>query len=155
MTTPDTADTTVRVTRHFEAAPARVFDAWLIREEWQAWIGPEGMHCDVPLLEPHVGGRYLISMRLTADQRVPVGGIFKAIDRPRTLVFTWGRADDPARASLLTLVFKPQGGATELAFRQEGLPSVASRDDHTRGWNVAFDKLARHLAATAGAGAAI
>jgi uncharacterized protein YndB with AHSA1/START domain len=34
-------DTVLEITRVFEAPPARVFDAWLTREQWQAWIGPK------------------------------------------------------------------------------------------------------------------
>jgi uncharacterized protein YndB with AHSA1/START domain len=146
MAGPDAEDTTLIVTRLFDASPARVFDAWLIREEWQAWIGPEGMSCDVPLLEPHVGGRYRITMRLTDGRVLPVGGIFRAIDRPKTLLLTWGREDDPSRAGLLTLTFKQRGNATEFALRHAGLASVASRDDHIKGWNDALNKLERYLA---------
>jgi uncharacterized protein YndB with AHSA1/START domain len=149
MRPPDADETTLVITRLFDAPPARVFDAWSVREEWQAWIGPEGKTCDVPLLEPHVGGRYRITMRLTDGQVIPVGGVFKAIDRPKTLVLTWGRDGDPSRASLLTLTFKQRGNATELTLRQEGLRSVASRDDHTKGWNSALNKLVTHLAAAA------
>jgi uncharacterized protein YndB with AHSA1/START domain len=61
-------ETTLELRRTFDATPARVFDAWLSREEWAAWIGPEGIDCEVPLLEPKVGGRYEITMRLTNGQ---------------------------------------------------------------------------------------
>lgn len=37
-------DTTLEISRMFDAPAARVFNAWLNREEWQAWIGPEGMN---------------------------------------------------------------------------------------------------------------
>ena len=63
-------DTTLEITHLFNAPPARVFNAWLNREEWQAWIGPEGINCDVPLLEPRVGGRYRITMRLSDGREV-------------------------------------------------------------------------------------
>ena len=99
-------DTTLQITRLFDASPERVFDAWLKREQWQAWIGPEGMNCDVTLLEPHVGGRYRITMRLSESNVVPVAGLFKAIDRPEKLAFTWGREGDPSRTSLITLTFR-------------------------------------------------
>jgi uncharacterized protein YndB with AHSA1/START domain len=61
-------DTTLEITRIFDAPPARVFNAWLNREEWQAWIGPEGINCDVPLLEPRVGGRYREQLNPTDAQ---------------------------------------------------------------------------------------
>jgi uncharacterized protein YndB with AHSA1/START domain len=140
-------DTTLELTRLFDASPSRVFKAWLNREEWQSWIGPEGLNCEVPLLEPHVGGRYRIIMRLTDGRVLPVAGVFKTIDAPRTLIFTWGAENDPTRQSLITLTFREKGAKTELTLRQEGLGSVANRDDHGKGWNGALNKLVAYLAA--------
>ena len=138
-------ETTLEITRVFDASPAHVFDAWLNREEWQAWIGPRGVSCEVPLLEPRVGGRYRVTMRLSDGRVIPVAGVFKTIDAPRTLVFTWGWDGDPTRESLITLTFRAMGDKTELTLCQEGLGSVANRDDHGKGWNSALDKLVRHL----------
>lgn len=140
-------DTTLEITRLFDAPPARVFNAWLNREEWQAWIGPEGMNCEVPLLEPRIGGRYRIVMRMSDGSEIPVAGVFKIIDAPRTLAFTWGWENDPTRQSLVTLTLRDKGGKTELTLRQEGLGSVSNRDDHGRGWNSALNKLVAFLAA--------
>ena len=143
-----TADgTTLEITRLFDAHPARVFSAWLNRDEWQSWIGPEGLNCEVPLLEPHIGGRYRIIMHLTDGRVVPVAGIFQAIVAPRTLAFSWGAENDPARRSLITLTFGEKEGRTELTLRQEGFHSVASRDDHVVGWHSALNKLVAYLAA--------
>jgi uncharacterized protein YndB with AHSA1/START domain len=138
-------ETTLEITRLFDAPPERVFDAWLNREEWQAWIGPEGVNCEIPVLEPRIGGRYRIIMRLSDGRVIPVAGVFKRIERPTTLVFTWGWENDPSRQSLLTLVFREKGNQTELVLRQEGLGSVSNRDDHGRGWSSALNKLTAHL----------
>lgn len=140
-------DTTLEITRLFDAPPARVFDAWLHREQWQAWIGPEGLNCEVPVLEPHVGGRYRIIMKLTNGQVIPVAGVFKTIESPTSLVFTWGWENDPTRQSLITLTFRDKAGKTELTLRQEGLGSIANRDDHVRGWNGTLNKLVAYLQA--------
>jgi uncharacterized protein YndB with AHSA1/START domain len=139
-------ETTLELRRVFDAAPEALFDAWLNREQFAAWIGPEGIACEVPLLEPKVGGRYAITMRLTNGQVIPVSGVFKAIERPSLLIFSWGWDGDPTRQSLITLEFTPRGTGTELLLRQEGLGSLASRDDHGKGWKSALDKLQRYLA---------
>jgi uncharacterized protein YndB with AHSA1/START domain len=147
----DAADATLVLTRVFDAPPERVFDAWLNREEWQAWIGPEGIDCEVPLLEPRPGGRYRITMRMTNGSVVPVSGVFTLIERPRSLAFTWGWESDPTRQSQITLTFAPEGAQTRMTLRQEGLGSVANRDDHARGWGGALNKLARYVGRAASA----
>lgn len=141
-------ETTLVISRVFDASPEEVFDAWLTREQWQAWIGPEGIDCTVPLLEPHVGGQYHIDMQMSDGSRVPVSGRFITIDRPRTLSFSWGWDGDPSRQSVVTLTFRDDHGKTELTLRQEGLGSIANRDDHGRGWNSALNKLQRFLQKT-------
>jgi uncharacterized protein YndB with AHSA1/START domain len=82
------ADYTLVITRLFDAPALRVFDAWLSRKEWQSWIGPEGVLCDVSVLEPRVGGQYRLTMHITDGGPIALAGVFKVIDRPRTLSFT-------------------------------------------------------------------
>ncbi len=139
-------ETTLELRRLFDAAPEALFDAWMSREEWAAWIGPEGIDCEVPVLEPKVGGRYEVTMRLRNGQVIPVSGVFRTIERPHLLVFSWGWNGDPTRQSLITLEFTARGTRTELLLRQEGLGTVANRDDHGRGWTGALNKLQRYLA---------
>ena len=137
---------TLVLTRILDAPPARVFDAWLNREEWQAWIGPEGVRCEVPLLEPRVSGRYRVTMHFSGGHTIPVAGVFRIIDRPHRLAMTWGMEGDPSRQSLLTITFMNLGQSTELTLRQEGLGSAFNRDDHGKGWHSALNKLVAHLA---------
>jgi uncharacterized protein YndB with AHSA1/START domain len=144
MTTGD--DATLSIVRTFEARPEDVFDAWLTREQWQAWIGPEGMDCKVTQLDAVVGGRYRIDMCAPDGSIIPVSGVFEVIDRPRALRFTWGWDDDPTKQSLITLGFKSIGESTEFTLRQEGLGTVENRRQHEFGWNSTLGKLARFLA---------
>ncbi|HTJ02100.1 MAG TPA: SRPBCC domain-containing protein [Methylovirgula sp.] len=138
-------DTVLLMKRTFDATPEDVFDAWLTRDRWSVWIGPEGMDCEVTLLEPHVGGRYQIDMHLSDGSRIPVSGVFETIDRPHTLRFTWGWHGDPTKQSVITLNFSAAGEKTAFTLRQEGLGSIANCDDHERGWSSALKKLDRFL----------
>ncbi len=135
----------LEIKRTFDAPPARVFDAWLNSEEWQAWIGPEGVNCEVPLLEPRVGGRYRLIMHLSDGRVIPIAGVFKTIEAPRRLAFTWGREGE-AKETLVTVTLRDLDGRTELTLRHEGLPTVTDRSDHGRGWNSALNKLVTYLA---------
>jgi uncharacterized protein YndB with AHSA1/START domain len=145
MTAQQDDEGTLVLTRKLDAPPARVFDAWLNREEWQTWIGPEGVSCEVPLLESRVGGRYRLKMHMADGQTIAVAGVFRIIDRPHTLAMTWGIEGDPSRQSLLTISFKSSGKSTELTLRQESLGSAANRDAHGNAWNSALNKLVAHL----------
>jgi uncharacterized protein YndB with AHSA1/START domain len=138
-------ETTLLLRRLFEASPEQVFDAWMSRDEWQAWIGPEGVDCEVFALEPRVGGEYRLEMRAAGGGRVIVAGVFKHIDRPRCLSFTWGAEGDPTRQSVITLTFTALGDKTEMILRQEGLGNATNRDQHGHGWQSALHELARYL----------
>jgi uncharacterized protein YndB with AHSA1/START domain len=145
MSDTTTVNPVLKVTRIFEASPQKMFDAWFTREQWQAWIGPEGCQCDVPLLEAHQGGRYRLQMHLNDGREIPVEGIFREVDRPHTLAFTWGWALSGNPDTLVRLNFRAVPGGTELTLTHEGLPTEDDRIGHGKGWNSALNKLARFV----------
>jgi uncharacterized protein YndB with AHSA1/START domain len=136
----------LEITRIFDAPPARVFAAWLTKEEWAAWIGPEGVRCDAPLFEPRVGGRYRLIMHRPVGGDLTVVGIFKAIEAEKSFAFSW-RFEGDARETLVTVTLRDLGGRTQLTLRHEGLPDAADREGHGKGWSSALNKLAAYLAA--------
>jgi uncharacterized protein YndB with AHSA1/START domain len=135
----------LEITRIFDATPDRVFEAWLDRDEWVSWIGPEGVYCDLPLFEPRVGGRYRLKMHLPDGKTLPVTGVFTSIEINKSFAFTWGMEGD-SRNTLVTVTLHDLHGRTELTLRHEGLPNAADRDGHGKGWNSALDKLSSYLA---------
>ena len=145
MSPTTTINPVLEIRRLFDAPSHIVFDAWLEREQWQAWIGPEGGRCDVPLLEPKVGGRYRIQMHLSDGREIPVEGVFKIIDRPNALAFTWGWALSGKQDTLVTLAFRARGGQTEITLTHSGLPTEEDREGHGKGWNSTLNKLARYV----------
>jgi uncharacterized protein YndB with AHSA1/START domain len=145
-----TLNPVLEIRRVFDASPEALFDAWFTREQWQAWIGPENCQCEVPVLEPKVGGRYSIKMILSDGRVIPVDGVFKIVDRPSstkagTLAFTWSWALNKGADTLVRLSFRAVDGGTELTLTHEGLPTPADREDHSRGWNSTLNKLARYV----------
>jgi len=145
MSATTTINPVLVIRRLFDAPPDVAFDAWLEREQWQAWIGPEGCQCDVPMLEPKVGGRYRIQMHLSDGREIPVEGVFKVVDRPRALAFTWGWALGGHADTLVSLTFSAKGSQTEITLTHEGLPTSEDRENHSKGWNSALNKLARYV----------
>jgi len=145
MSDATTINPILKIVRVFAAPPEKLFDAWFTREQWQAWIGPEGCRCDVPVLEPRQGGRYHVRMHLSDGREIPVEGVFREVDRPHGLAFTWGWALGGNSDTLVRLVFRAVPGGTELTLIHEGLPSEKDRAGHGQGWNSALNKLARFV----------
>jgi uncharacterized protein YndB with AHSA1/START domain len=141
-----TDDTLLLIRRVFDAPPAAVFDAWTKAEDWQSWIGPEGVDCGVELLDARAGGRFRLTMRIAPDRTATVVGEFRIVERPDRLVFTWGLEGDAGKVSLITLTFRESAGKTDFTLRQEGLGGVENRNMHEQGWQSTFRKLDRHLA---------
>ena len=149
--TAATTEAVLEITRLFDAPPEEVFEAWLSLEEFQAWIGPEGVRCDVALWEPRVGAAYRLTMHLADGGTIEVAGMFKTIEASKSLAFTWGMAGE-ARETLVSVALRDLGGRTELTLRHEGLADAADRKGHGKGWNSALNELAAFLSAPAGVG---
>ncbi len=122
------------VLRREIAAPAKeLFDAWLDPASLAVWMRPGGMPRTTAKLDPRVGGKFEIIMH-AASGPIPHTGIYKEIDPPRRLVFTWNSPAAQQIDSLVTVEFRPARGATEIVLTHERLPSKESAAMHTKGW---------------------
>ncbi len=137
-----TPELTLDLTRHFAAPPERVFDAWLT-PEWAQWLPPKAATCRLALHEPRVGGRFETNMTMPDGREVNTSGVYREIDRPHRLVFTW-TADYAGFETLITLTFTHEDGGTRMTLRQAGFPSSETRSGYEIGWGGpggSFDKL--------------
>jgi glutathione S-transferase len=147
---PETA-ATLCLERTFAGSPEEVFDAWtspeVLTRWWAAqptWTSPG---CDVDL---RVGGRYVLRMLDDETGHVhAVGGVYREIERPTRLVYTWcWEGSDglhPGHESLVTVEFVPTGAGTTVLLEHSGLASEESRARHTMGWTGTFDNLASRV----------
>jgi uncharacterized protein YndB with AHSA1/START domain len=131
------------MTRHVDAPPERVFDAWL-QKSWGEWVGPPGVRGEVTQLEPRVGGRFRIVMHTPDGKELPVGGVYREIARPSKLVMTW-RWEHEEQETLLSLSFAAAGSGTEVTLHHENFAAPERRDSHQNGWTGTFDKLQAFL----------
>ncbi len=128
------------VVRRTIAAPAEeLFDAWLDPAAMAIWMRPGSIHTTVATVDASVGGRYEIVMRNDTDT-YPHTGVYRVINRPRQLAFTWISRGTEQRESLVTVDFIARGAATEVVVTHAQLPDGAA-PSHTDGWTAALTRL--------------
>ena len=135
------------ITRHFNAAPSRVFDAWTDTDIIARWIGPKGLNAIIDAHDPRVDGIYRFIMK-GAESSHTTRGTFLEVDPPKRLVFTWAW-EEGSYADIETLVeldFRPSGEGTELTLTQRRFTSEEMRDEHNGGWTSCLDCLEEMLA---------
>ena len=128
------------VVRRTIAAPAaELFDAWLDPEAMAIWMRPGSIQTTTATVDPKVGGRYDIVMQ-SATETYPHTGVYRVIDRPRRLVFTWLSRGTEQRESVVTVDFIARGAATEVVVTHE-LLSESAQPSHINGWTSALERL--------------
>jgi uncharacterized protein YndB with AHSA1/START domain len=129
----------VIVRRTIAASAEDLFDAWLDPVALAIWMRPGDIQRTVARLEPRVGGRYEIVMH-GADTAYPHHGVYRVIDRPHRLVFTWISRGSEQKESVVTVDFLARGASTEVVVTHEQLPESA-RPSHANGWTSGLEKL--------------
>lgn len=140
-TTTDTV--VVEISRHYDASPEDVFDAWLDAEGVRHWLfaTPDGTMERIEI-EPRVGGRFRIEERRGADLAEHFGE-YVEIDRPRRLAFDFWTSFSEERTRI-TVTIAPDRNGSLLTLTHEGV--WADYQDRTRqGWTMILDGLARTL----------
>lgn len=122
----------LEISRHFAAPPERVFDAWL-GKEWGEWLPPRAAHCAVTLIEPRVGGRYIVTMTMPDGRTIEISGVYRELVRPEKLSLTW-LGSYSSQETVITLTFEPDVTGTLMRLRQDGFGTAELRDGYNSGW---------------------
>jgi uncharacterized protein YndB with AHSA1/START domain len=142
-----TADTlkALRMTRAFDAAPERLFDAWTLPEVAGKWLmttaGSEAHSAEFDL---RVGGQWVIvDRRDGVDYRAL--GEYLEVDRPRRLAFTFGMPQFSPAFNKVTVEIAADGPGCRMTLIQEELPPehIPATEG---GWSEMFAVLAGVLA---------
>ncbi|KAF1711813.1 SRPBCC family protein [Pseudoxanthomonas sacheonensis] len=136
----------VRVTRYFETAPERVFDAWLVPRTLGQWMfGPRVREENVVRLDvdPRVGGSFSLKVERNGEIIDHVGRYLE-IERPHRLVFTWavkGQSDDEPSQVRIDIAASSSGCVLTLVHSMDAKwAEYAQRTQD--GWNTMLDALA-------------
>lgn len=131
--------------RTIKAPPEKVFEAIVDPHLIRRWMCPEALTVASIDNDPVVGGSFRLVMR-EADGRVyPAHGIYREIDPPRRLAFSWTWENDMITGieTEILIELTPEGGNTLFVMTHSGLPSEAERQSHQGGWISAINQLER------------
>lgn len=130
--TADTADATDReitATRVFDAPRALVFQAWTRPEHVRRWYGPRAMEMAACEADVRPGGGYRYVLRAADGREHAFSGVYREVEPPARLVYTWGWEAMPGHDALETIVFDEHDGGTLVTMRTV-FPSV----EDLEGW---------------------
>jgi uncharacterized protein YndB with AHSA1/START domain len=138
-----TSEASLRVERSFDASPEEVFDAWTSPEVLERWwaVHPDGK-TPVAEVDLRVGGRYRLSMESPDGETHTVVGVYREVERPNRLLYTWQwelDSGEPGEISTVAVEFIGRGDHTDVVLEHTGLPDSDSRDRHAQGWSACMD----------------
>ena len=133
------ASAAVVVRRTIAASAEELFDAWLDPQALALWMRPGTIQSTVAQVEARVGGNYEITMQGTSGPIVHKG-VYRIIERPIRLAFTWITAFTENRETLVTVDFIRLGQRTEVVVTHEQLPESALPSHH-KGWTSGLEHL--------------
>lgn len=134
--------------RTFATTPETLWDAWTTPDLLAKWWGPEGMTIPEHSLDLRVGGKWRTTMRNSEGTDHRVSGVYRVLDRPHRLVFTWGwHGPDGSRGeeTVVTVTLEAVEGGTKLRLDQRSFSTAESRDNHGAGWTSSFNCLEKIL----------
>jgi len=151
----ENTDTTLYISRVFDAPRALVFKAWTDPAQLAQWFFCKGFTGTFMNADVSVGGTYRFGMRGEDGVEIIAHGIYREITPPSRLVYThvWEnncKEENQALDGMDTLVsvdFIDQDGKTLVEFTHSGLPDRKTVESHTKGWNSFLEVLADYLAA--------
>lgn len=137
-------DVMVEIVKRFDAAPERVFDAWLDPKMIGQWMFGKRLRDEEIVhlrTDARVGGSF--SFLVTRDgQLFDHIGVYRELDRPRRLVFTWGIACIGGAESVVEINIVPSGSGSELTLTHNIPAQWAEYRERTRGgWTTMLDML--------------
>lgn len=133
----------VTLTRKYRWPAERICDAWTKPEWCVQWMRPNESAKTDAEIDLTVGGRYRFTIRQPDGKESIVYGIYREIDRPQRLVFTWKWEESPVEQgeTLVTVNLAPTPDGTLLTLTHERLSSRMSAEGHTQGWTGCLNQL--------------
>ena len=143
MASPSITPPALEVRRTIRAPRQRVFDAWTQTKELMRWHAPGPLTVSFAEIDLRVGGGYRIHMLSPDGKEHRVSGVYREVDPPKRVVYSWGwDGDHPVKDSTVTVEFHERGDATEVVLTHTGISHEGERGGHEKGWIAILEKFA-------------
>jgi uncharacterized protein YndB with AHSA1/START domain len=145
MSIADDGETTLRLERLIAAPPELLFALWTDPAELVRWWPPDGCEASVDTLDTRPGGRWRTILRRADGGTKAMSGVYRIVEPPRRLSFTWAWEDAEGtrgHETEVTVSFEATAGGTRLKLVQQRFETSELRDRHTIGWATSLDRLA-------------
>jgi uncharacterized protein YndB with AHSA1/START domain len=139
----DRAQDAIRIVRIIDAPREQVFRAWTEPEQIRSWWGPGDFTCPEAEVDLRPGGSYRLAMQPAAGDPFIVVGIYREIQSPARLTYTWRWETGPAAdgsESLVTVEFREHGDGTEVVLTHTEFPAAHGPAPYRMGWEGGLDK---------------
>jgi uncharacterized protein YndB with AHSA1/START domain len=141
-------DQQVVITKIFSAPIESVFDAFVEPSKMMHWYSPENMTTPRAESDLREGGSYAVTMVYndTPDHEETVRGVYKEIQKPNKLRFSWQWDGQDDETEVTVELRKLSNNQTELTLTHAGFEEKEYQKgfalaDHQQGWNSAFNRL--------------
>jgi uncharacterized protein YndB with AHSA1/START domain len=131
----------LKFSRKFEAKPEVVFKALTHADLIKKWFGPQGYICPEVKVDLRVGGNYHIEMKPPEGEIIKLNGVYKVVDPPNALEYTWQWEEPDAKETGVRVQFNPSGNCTEVIVEQGEFANAESKEGHEQGWLASFERL--------------
>ncbi|WP_028274495.1 SRPBCC domain-containing protein [Atopococcus tabaci] len=141
------------VSRVIDVSPHTLYQAFMDPDSLVQWLPPEGMRGDMSLFEPHVGGRYRLTLTFGEEQEmagkttentdVSEGTFVELIPDKKIATAGMFDSDDPDFAGnmVMTWYFEEVLEGTRVTIVAENVPEGIKKDDHIDGLTSSLENL--------------
>jgi uncharacterized protein YndB with AHSA1/START domain len=137
---------TARVRRELSSPPERVFDAFLDPGCVRRWFGGDVGTVDRVELDPRVGGRFSIGLQRSTGEAFETSGVYRELDRPRRLAFTWATSTGgPVEGLVIVDIAREEAGSAVTLTHRLDRGFKGRRLDVEVGWQHMLDAMADAL----------